>query len=387
MKAARSRALGLFLACCLLLSVPTSLPTAAAQDGTPYLFGTLLSDPRHVQPEYAAGVRDGQFSDAYAAAARDRLRAFRAAGMRVVLGLGLHYPPRWAYDLPGARYLNQFGRPASPLNLTFSQVLRERAERYLARVVSDLGPDSFWAVRIGAGGFDQAAQGGVGRPPTIPPSPHPGWRPGDRTYQGRPFSRSEVREWYEWYLGALVDGIRWQVAAYDWYGFSGYRQVLMPGVGSRPPEFETAMAHYLDGTGDPYGTLARAAVWNRVIDRLADLPGVVAYVSSLADGSGRDDVCRPEDRWTSLYDPVITSWSSARWISYNADRYGLPKMGENPGRVDSIAYGRRMSEAAARQMQACGFQGLMWAHAADLHAGASDLTLWDYAAVIARYSR
>ncbi|MDQ3477355.1 MAG: hypothetical protein M3492_13790, partial [Actinomycetota bacterium] len=179
-------------------------------------------------------------------------------------------------------------------------MLRERAERYIARVATDLGPDSFWAVRIGSGSlvealypsawdggrgnsywaYDAAAQGGYGRPDSIPPAPYPGWRPGQTSYNGRNVSTAQVREWYDWYLGALVDGIRWQVNTYNLYGYTGHKQILMPGLGSRPAEYEAAISSRLNGDGDPYGNLARGAAWNRVLDRLADIRGIVAYVSS-----------------------------------------------------------------------------------------------------------
>jgi hypothetical protein len=103
----------------------------------------MLTDTSHVSDEVAVGVRvahlelgwdnyepqDGVFSSAYASQARQRLDAFRAAGMKVVLGLGLQYPPSWVYGYPGSRYMNQYGRSADPVNLTFNQTLRARSRR------------------------------------------------------------------------------------------------------------------------------------------------------------------------------------------------------------------------------------------------------------------
>jgi hypothetical protein len=380
------------------------------------LFGTLLSDASKAGEEYRAGVRvahlelgwdayeprEGQFNSAYAAQARQKLQAFRAAGLQVVLGAGLQYPPAWALASPNARYLNQFGTPSGALNLTFNQPLRLRAERYLARLAQDLGPSSFWAVRVGAGGlietlypdawdgahansywaFDANAQGDSGRPPTIPASPLPGWQPAQTSWRGQPLSPAQVQQWYEWYLGALVDGVSWQLETYARLGFSGSQHVLMPGLGSRPFEYATAIAHYLDGSGDGNATMGRGAVWHRVIEKLAGRPNVVAYVSSVADGSGRDDLCQQADRTVSINSPSVNSWSATRWISYNADRFGLAKNGENPGRGDTNAYGKRMAEMATQQARACGFQGLMWAHDANLYDSTSDITLSDLAAVI-----
>ncbi len=391
----------------------------AAPDGG-YLFGTLLSDPARAAEEYARGVRvahlevgwdqyehqDGIVNPDYAVRIKRELQAFRAAGMKVVLGVGLQYPPGWVFDYPDSRYVNQYGRTTRVMNLTFSQILREKAERHIARVLADLGPSNIWAVRIGSGGlgealypseradsdrdaywaYDTAAQAGVGLPPTVSVSPYPGWKPGEKTYNGEPFSRSQVEEWYDWYLGAMVDGINWQIASYKRLGFDGYHQVVMPSTGSRPREYLRAIRHHLDGTANRNHTMGRAAVWHKVIDGLADRQNVVVYISSVADGSGNDDVCESSDADLSMYETVVNSWSATRWLSHNADRYGMPKMGENPGPGKTGQYGRAMLQAAAAQTRACGLQALMWAHDVNPHDGISGVTLDDYSAVIAQYS-
>jgi hypothetical protein len=382
-----------------------------------YLFGTLLSSRWNAPIEYAAGVRvmhlelaweayepqDGVFDAAYAAKMRERLATMRQAGMQVVLGVGLQYPPAWVYTYPHSRYVNQYGVAAGPVNLTFNQTLRQKAERYVARVHQDLDLNQFVAVRIGSGGliealypatwdgrqgnsywaYDAPAQGAAGRPPSIPPAPYPGWTPGERTYQGQAFTPAQVQQWYDWYVQALVDGIDWQIASYQRLGYRGDLQVLLPGQGVRPAQLTRGIESYLTTSTS---VLGRAAVWHRVIALLRDKTNVVIYVSSMADGSGGDDLCQASDALVSLADPAVERWSATRWISYNATRYGLPQNGENPGRADTPRYGRTMLEAAARQMQACGFQGMMWAHAANLYDGVSGVSLDDYATTIARYS-
>jgi hypothetical protein len=62
------------------------------------------------------------------------------------------------------------------------------------------------------------------------------------------------------------------------------------------------------------------------------------------------------------------------------------KTGENPGYSPTIGYGKTMMQTAAQQMQACRFQGLMWAHDVNLYNGTSGVTLIDYMATIAQYS-
>ncbi len=398
-------------------SSPTQVPTVQPSTFTihpPYLFGTLLSEPSRAAEEYAAGVRivqmdlgwdryeprEGVFDPIYLAQTRATLDAFEAAGLKVVLGVGLQYPPAWAYAYPDSRYVNQFGAVAGPLNLTFNQPLRERAARYIARVHGDLDLNRFWAVRVGAGGaveafypaedaggqangywaYDAAAQGGAGRPGSIPAPPYPGWRPGEASYGGRPFGAAQVQEWLDWYLGALADTVNWQLDTYRGLGYTGYQQVLLPGVGTKPAEYAAAVAARL--ARDPNGTLGRGAAWDRLIAALRPGRNVVVYVSSMADGSGGDDRCAPGDAALDPGDARIVAWSATRWIAYKA---GLPTMGENPGPRDSAAYGSMMLQAALAQVASCGMLGLMWAHDADLYRAASGVSLVDFAASIRRY--
>ena len=387
---------------------PTATPTAPPVSSGSYLFGTLLTDATRSSGEVAAGVQvvhlelgwnnyeptEGVFNTAYVSQMRQRLATMRAAGLKVVLGAGLQYPPGWAFAYPNSRYVNQYGATGRELNLTFNASLRAKAARYLARIDADFDLDSFWAVRVGAGGaietvypahtadgvhsnaywaYDPAAQAS---------SPFPGWKPGQTTYQGRPFTTAEVRTWYAWYVGALVDGVDWQLATYRSLGFGGFLQVLLPGQGTRPLDDARGISTYLDGSADGNRTMSRGAAWDRVLGGIADKRNVVAYVSSLADGSGWNDVCQSGDSGVALTSPAIGLWSAARWTSYLADRYGLAKNGENPGPNDTNAYGTTMLDRAAAQMRACGFQGLMWAHDINLYAAGSGISLADYSRVI-----
>ena len=351
--------------------------------------------------------QEGAFSDSYAADAARKLQTFHAAGLQVVLGVGLQYPPSWVYSYPNSRYVDQDGQIAGPVNLTFNAALRQRAARYIARVNQDLGLNNFSAVRIGSGGlieslypgedagggsnsywgFDANAQGGTGRPATVSANPYPGWHPGQTTYQGQPFSVAQVQRWYDWYLGSMVDGINWQVGLYRQFGFTGDQQILLPGLGSRPDEYRTAIANYLNGSGDDNHTMGRAAVWHKVVAGLATREHVVLYISSIADGSGGNDSCASTDINVSENDPQINNWSATRWISYNANRFGMAKNGENPGRSDTNAYGPAMLSAAIRQMQSCGLQGLMWAHEANLYDRTSGITVPMYANAIIETKR
>jgi len=401
---------------------PASLQISTAVDpGSRYLFGTLNTAGCNAGIEVAAGLRlaemdigwrsyepaPGVFDDNYAASVKSTLQQFVAAGTKVVVDPGLVYPPDWALAFPDGRYVDQFGHPAPGIvNLTYSQSVRTAVAAYLARLVADLGPQNIWGIRIGSGGlnessypeevaarddngywaFDVSAMGGPDRPASIPASPLPGWKPGDRSWDSKPVTVDQVRQWYQWYLGAMVDGINWQIKLYDDLGVKGYKLVLMAGLGSRPSEYNGAIASYLDGHSDDNETMGRGAVWNLVIDQLAG-SNIVVYVSSLADGSGQDDVCQPSDASVSLNDQAINGWSAARWISWNAARHALPTMGENPGRGSNPnpRYGMAMMEHAAQQMQGCGMMGLFWAHDFNLYDGVSGVSLADYSALIQRY--
>jgi hypothetical protein len=337
--------------------------------------------------------QDGVFDTTYIAQVQQRLATMRGAGMRVVLGLGLQYPPNWVYNYPNARYVDQFGNTSGMVNLTWNSTLRSKAEQFLARVNADLGLANFWAVRVGSGGsvetlfpdeagrnaywgYDANAQAS---------SPFPGWRPGQTSWNGQPFTTTQVGQWYDWYQGSLVDGVNWQIAAYRGLGYTGFLQVVMPGQGTRPTDYTQAIGGYLNGAGDSNQTMGRAAVWDRVLAKIADKANVVAYVSSMADGSGGNDLCTSSDSSVSPTSTTVLNWSATRWISYNANRYGLPKMGENPGRSDTNIYGLTMMQNAAAQMQSCGFQGLMWAHDFNLYDGVSGVSLAGYSTVIRAY--
>lgn len=376
-----------------------------------YTFGTLLSDPRRAPDLYAKGVRrvhlelgwdlyepqPGRYSATYAAAVRAKIRRWREFGLRVTLGPGLQYPPDWALALPGGRYVDQTGQQADELNLVFARAVRERAAEYLARIHRDLDLNTFDAIRIGAGGniellypdsrgqnrywaYDTGAQGGAGRATSVAPCPFPGWHPGQAT-----ITTAQTRQWYDWYLDALADAARWQAEQGRALGYAGRVELLMPGVGTRPGQLAAEVAARFAGSAERH-TTARGAAWHLLVERLHDLPGLVVYCSSVADSSGGDDVATAADRVVQRDDARIERWSAARWLGYNADRYGLRKCGENPGRIDSKDYGLAMLDSALAQMVAGEWEGFYWAHETELYDPTSGITAADYAAAIARYS-
>jgi len=122
---------------------------------------------------------------------------------------------------------------------------------------------------------------------------------------------------------------------------------------------------------------AVGAVWHRYYAKIPNRSRVIAYVSSVADGSGHDDGTLAADASVPLSSPAMDSWSATRWITRIARQYQLAGIaGENPGYgaspelderyVDSSAGG--MMATALRQAQASGFTAFYWAH---------DVRLWD----------
>jgi hypothetical protein len=356
-----------------------------------HYFGTLVSQPSRATTEARGGVtiamvelswrsyepQRGQWSTSYGEEIRARIKTFIDAGQRITLGLGLHDPPSWVHEFPSSRFVDQNGSISRDVNLVFNDRLRHEAERYFDHLRADLNLADIWAIRLTSGGsaevlypsrtyaaFDANAQNGVDLPPSMPRNPYPGWRPGDRS-----LTTDQVTQWADWYVGALANVVDWQISKFDGLGFRGYYQVLTPGSGARPSEYRKAIQAYL-----PDGIVGIGAVWDRFYQILPTKRRVVAYVSSMADGSGNNDSCRSDDRSVPLDSAAADPWSATRWISRIADEYGLAKAGENPGWGDAPEQfyrdtsGRGLMASSIRQMVDCKFSTFYWAH---------DQQLWD----------
>jgi hypothetical protein len=387
------------------LGEPTANPgvPVAGTGAAPFAFGTLETQPAHADAESARGIKvammelnwaayepaEGQFDEAYARRVKDRFAALRSAGMRVTLGLGLHYTPEWMFRLPDSRLVDQRGAQSSGVNLVFNQRLRGKAERYLARIDRDLGLHNFWAVRLNSGAqpevlyppggsywaFDRNAQNGPDLPPTMAANPRPGWRPGDRSA-----SRRQVQRWLDWYVRGLDDVVAWQMRFITALGFTGYYQILTPGSGTKPQAYSRDVANFL-----PDGVTGVGAVWDKFYANLPDKRNVVVYVSSMADEPGRPHTCGQSDRVVPLTDSRVNGWPATRWLARVAHENGLRLNGENPGwnlpsRLNAHytdVSGSGMMAAAVREMVSCRFQGMYWAH---------DAQLWDGTASFDRYA-
>lgn len=429
----------------ILINNSTSFHVQASR---PYLFGTLETDSTKAAEEHAAGVQiamqtiawnsyersDGIFDEAYMAEIKSQIKMDLTAGMKVVISPAIHYPPHWVMNLPGARYINQYNARApftwaghfEEPNFIFSQSVRDRVAQFETHVMKQLASDpaiglkNIWGVRYVNGSlgetlyppaddqqrhpnsywaYDTNAQGqGTDRPATIPANPFPGWKPGNTLYHDQPFSTAQVQQWYNWYLNAHIDFVNWHTRLYrdkNGINYQGYLLLQTPGFGARAFEVKASVTSYLDGSQDLNATVARAAVWHKLFPALTNRTNVVAYVSSMADGSGipPDNVCKRGDVLVNYQtDPQVNNWSATRYITGLADKYKMMKSGENPGRDDpsqegGAAYGLSMLQSTASQMQSCGFQSMFWAHDSDLYDNASGVTLQDYASIITQYNK
>jgi len=371
---------------------------SGATSGGGTVFGTLLSEPASDAREAAGGVggamvelewrlaepERGEFDRRYLAGVGDRIRELQDDGRDVALGLGLHYAPRWALDLPDARLVDQDGRRSDQLNLVFDADARAAAEDYLAAVADEVDFADLQAVRFTSGGsgevlypddgsywaFDANALGGSALPATLTPNPEPEWRPGDAS-----LGREATAAWADWYVGALADAVDWQRGVVADLGFRGDEQVLTPGVGVTPAEWDAAV-----GAGLPEGLLGAGAAWDRLYAALDDGGHLVAYSTSLGDGSGGDSVCRPGDDGVEAGAISRDSWSAARWLARIARERGLELAGENPGYRQPVALADSyvdtgpdgMMAAAFAQVAACGYARFYWAHDAELWDGTVD---------------
>jgi hypothetical protein len=397
----------------LMLSVACSSPAPGAEPPPrpEPAFGTLISDVERTEAEARNGIgvamvelswqqaepRQGRFDRGYLRSVGGDVDAHRNAGRSVTLGLGMHVPPSWVFGLPDSRLVDEAGREADVVNLVFNQRLRDLAERYLAEVDAQVDLEQVDTIRLTSGGmaevmfpdgggywaFDRNAQGGADLPSSMPPNPAPGREPG-----GPWRDEAQAREWAQWYVGALVDVVEWQIDAFAALGFRGTYEVLTPGVGVSPREFDDAVA-----AGLPPGVLGAGAAWQLLYSRLPSRADLVAYVSSVADGSGDNDVCEPDDGSVPLTAGEVEDWSAARWVARLAREYGFPVSGENAGWQQDFSPASfyrdpgddGMMAVALRQARACGFRTFYWAHDAQLWDGT--VAFESYAARIAAGSK
>src|ERR1700683_2729406 len=332
--------------------VPLLLAPAAAHAATAPIWGTLDTQTSTAATEAAAGVgmamfefnwaayepTQGKYAASYMTAMKAELAAYQAAGMKVTLGLGLQDPPAWALALNNGTYIDQTGAVAAgAADLVFSAAVRTAAAAYLAAINANMPLSQFWAIRLGdAAGdgemlypgtgtyyaFTPSALTGTGLPAGMAKNPDPSWKPGTPG-----LTPAQITTWIPWYVGGVGKLTGWEMTTLGALGFKGYYQTLTPGSGTRPDQLTADENANLPNDG----TTGVGAVWQLYYANLPSKTDVIAYISSVADQSGGNDLCTATDDTQSLTNPALDSWSATRWITRIANQYGLPVAGENPG--------------------------------------------------------
>lgn len=364
---------------------------ASGADGlAPVRLGVLQHVDAHTEEILAAGVRgtvlglawgaaepkQGQFSSEYFALLRARAEAWRAAGLELVLDLGIQYPPVWAEELPCGRMVNQFGeeyidvRPGfRRANAVFSPAVRENLECYLDAVKRELG-DDFTAIRLGFGHygelnypaarhngrencywtFDEAAQGRAPLPPGMSPCPVPGYIP------GTPGREKDAAAFLEWHLESLRLWHDWQIEVVRARFPNATLAMLYPSWGMRPGQAEAAVAAGLDGSTSPErnGEVPRGLDFARCIAGVHDTNFVVCCTWVDSNLEFGDDRGLPQ------------RWSPVHWLAHLANEHQppLPVWGENTGGGGMAALSLTVERAREN-----GLQWVFWAFEPALFSG------------------
>ncbi len=297
----------------------------------------------------------GVVDRAYVARQRARVAAWREAGYDVVLDPGLQYPPAWVVRLPGARFVDQDGRPwrgrssEDVPDPVWNQRVREAQERHLRNLADALGADSFVAVRVGgllsgelrlppatSGGAGGRLWGYSAAARAQAPSD---WRPG----AGTP---AQALRWLTWYCDSLSRYGGWLTRTTA-DAFPGLElQVLFPGWGLRPGDLRAAAEGLGGGTtvAERGDTVAGGLDWPGQLDELGAVrdAGVDVVVhSTWLDAPGTPGDPRSE--------------SPPTWLFSLASERGLDLGGENTGGGGAPALAR-----AARQARAWDLRSVTW---------------------------
>ena len=313
---------------------------------------------------WRAEPKEGKWNKAYLNTIRAEIAGHRALGFEVILNYGMHAAPRWLLEKPNARFINQHGAPfmgGDEPNLVWATELRPLAERYSARVFTELGTN-FFAVRVGGGHWGELTYPQVfkadGKVENLywafdgvaaRSNPVPGWKPGS------PSTAGEAQRFLTWYLDALAAYQNWQVSMVR-ASYPGPIAVLYPSWGLRAGDLEKAVATGLDGTSPPEvrGLVQRGFDHARQVGALKDRNAAV---------------------WCTWGE----NENVLAWLAGLADAKGLRKMAENAGGNDA-----RQMEAAMRAARAHGLSVSVWIRAGEAYAHKNGwATIDDYSANIA----
>jgi hypothetical protein len=407
-------------------------------------FGVLGTscDPERLEAERSAGIgvvvldlawerfepASGAVDPDYVAQVRKQLAACQEAGMQLVLGAGLQYPPDWARSLPNGTQLDQSGSApeSGTVDLVFSSAVRTAVADYFERLATYIPFDGVTAFRIGTNGtgelgypgpeegdvpegsywaYSSAAQSGVGLASGMVRTPMPDWEPGNSTWRGSPVTSAQVEAWFSWYSGALATAVSWQAETLRGVGFKGGFHIPVAGRGVLPSDLHAAASSVLDGRNNPDRALERGLYYPSQFALIADLDrrlraeapdeGVAVDFTGLDDdGAVRarrsdppQDMCREGDTEVVATGRGAEGWPGLRWTTAVSRRAGLDVIGENPGPPDApFTGGSEDSDPVADQLvhgiayaRACSLGMFLFAFEDDLFDERSGVTMNDYA--------
>jgi hypothetical protein len=377
--------------------------------GTHTYFGSLVTLSAQISAERNGGTSiamiepgwnswetaDNVFSSSYAATIAASVKAAQDYNSKVTLALGTYNPPTYVAALTNGVYVNQAGASSTEANIVFNQTIRTRVERYYTQLAASVDLSKIWAIRITSGSdpellypngaywaYDVNAQNGTNRPPTMPLCPFPGWVPGNTS-----ITIAQVRLWVQWYIQCLADVVDWQMRYLRGLGFRGHFEIITPGQGTRPGVWDTEINARLIPTTSVTG---RGAVWHYLYQVLLDKSHITAYVSSVADGSGSDDVTLTTDDGVGLADAASANWSAVRYITRVAREYGMRIGGENVGYNSPPAFNAKyidltatgMLQTSFRQLIGSNFDVYYWAHSDQMWPALNRMPFSNYSSQI-----
>ncbi|NMO92527.1 hypothetical protein [Actinomycetospora sp. TBRC 11914] len=364
----------------------------------------------------------GAVDAGYAAALGADVTRCLDAGLQVVLGSGLQYPPAWVRALPGAAPRDQAGRSPTTgvVDEVFSGAVATAADDHLRHLLAAVPARRLAGIRIGTStagelgypgpeasgaafdswwAFGAAPQLGVGLARGQAATPMPGWIPGQPTWRGRAVSAGQARAWFAWYSGAVVRAVGARAATLRAAGYGGPVHVPAAGRGVLPADLDAAVAVRL-------ATAVRDGALRRGLDYVGGFPALAAAVpGAVVDVTGLDDatavaargLAPPQDRCApgdaaavATKAPALDTWPNQRVAAAAATRARLPLVGENPGPPGPQTGGTAGSDSEREQLRhapdyarACGLRAFLFAFEDDLYTSRSGLVPGDYAAAVA----
>jgi hypothetical protein len=262
-----------------------------------------------------AEPQPGVFDEGYFAAMRAQIKAFRKAGLKIVLGSGIEEAPAWLLNMPDARFVDQDGvtyTGSNEPNLIFATQYRPLAAAYLAKVFQELGTN-FYAVRVGGGHWNELTY------PSVFTNGH--WEDDYWAFDGAAMQQNPVPTWrpgmagggtapakfLTWYLQSLTNYELWQIATVR-RSYPGTIAVLDGSWGLRQGDFAKIVATNLNGTSSPEQN-GEAQVGSDHAQQIAAI----------------------KDKHVAVWITWVNNANVASWLSGLARKQGLQVMGENGG--------------------------------------------------------